>query len=286
MPPPVAKEEMDVRKAICHYSFHRRWRAENWTVDRLAEEVENLDVEGVDFHAGFLPPPSEAAGLIRSALDRHGRVLSGLSMSNNFNQDDPEALREQIETVKRWLTVAEEVSAPVSRIFGGHLSAEQRGDPAAAAQGRGRILDALGEVAREAETRGLVLALENHGGLPCTGQEQVEIIETVGSPALKATIDVGNYMQGGQEGHEGTQVAAAHAAYVHFKDFRKIPDESIPWGWKLEPATVGDGDVDLRACVQALRDAGYDGFVALEYEGLEEEATGVPRSVAFMNQVL
>lgn len=275
-----------MRKAICHYSFHRRWRDENWTVDRLAEEVKRLGVEGVDFHVGFLPPPSEAAELIRSALAAHGRVLSGLSMSNDFGQEDPEALREQIETVKRWLAVAADVSAPVSRIFGGDLSARQRADAAAAAAGRQRILDALGEVTREAETHGLVLALENHDGMPCTGQEQVEIIEAVGSPSLKATIDVGNYMQGGQDGHVGTEAAAAHAAYVHFKDYRKIPDESSPRGWKLESTTIGEGDVDFRACAQALRDADYDGFVALEYEGPEDEAVGVPRSVAFMNQVL
>jgi len=275
-----------MRKAICHYSFHRRWREENWTVDRLAKEVKRLDVEGVDFHAGFLPPPSEAVELIRSAVAKHGRVLSGLSMSNNFNQEDAGALREQIETVKGWLVVAAEVGAPIARIFGGHLTPEQRSDPVAAAAGRRRILDALGEVTREAETRGLILALENHGGLPCTGQEQVEIIEAVGSPSLKATIDVGNYMQCGQEGHVGTEAAAAHAAYVQVKDSRKIPDASSPGGWKIEPATIGEGDVDLRACVRVLRQAGYDGFVALEYEGLEDETTGVPRSVEFMNQVL
>ena len=275
-----------MRFAICHYSFHRRYVAEKWDVDRLAAEVKALDVEGVDYHVRFLGDPATAAAAIRKALTRNGRVLSGLSMSNDFNQADPEAFRTQVETVKTWLQVAAEVEAPVSRIFGGHIPADKRLDALTRAEGEQRILDALGEVVGQAEKLGVTLALENHGGLPCTGEEQVALIETINSPCLKATVDIGNYMQGGQEGHEGTAVAASVAGYVHVKDFRKTADEAMPWGWNIQPATIGEGDVDIPACFAALRAAGYDGFVALEYEGVEDEATGVPKSVAYVKQVL
>jgi sugar phosphate isomerase/epimerase len=114
----------------------------------------------------------------------------------------------------------------------------------------------------------------------------VEVIEAIGSANLRATIDVGNYMQCGQEGHVGTAVAAAHAGYVHFKDFRKVDDASVAWGWGIGPCTVGDGDVDHAACLRALRDARYEGAVAIEYEGTEDELTGVPRSVAFTRRVI
>ena len=83
----------------------------------------------------------------------------------------------------------------------------------------------------------------------------------------------------------GTQLAASYAEYVHLKDYRKIPDESTPWGWTVEGTVLGEGDVDLAACVAALREAGYDGFVALEYEGADDEITGVPRSVEVMNRL-
>ena len=97
---------------------------------------------------------------------------------------------------------------------------------------------------------------------------------------------MGNYLQGGQEGHVGTRVAAPYAAYVHFKDFKKIPDASSPFGARLEACGLGEGAVDHRACLDALRQAGYDGFVALEYEGAEDEKTAVPKSVAFMKKVM
>ena len=131
-----------------------------------------------------------------------------------------------------------------------------------------------------------MLALENHGGLPCTGEEQVQVIEAIGSKHLRATIDVGNYMQGGQEGHKGTAVAAKYATYIHFKDFKKIPDESSPAGWKPGACTVGKGDVDHAKCLQALKNAGYDGFIAIEYEGPEDESVGVPESTEFTKKII
>ncbi|HRU04509.1 MAG TPA: hypothetical protein P5137_01895 [Candidatus Brocadiia bacterium] len=37
---------------------------------------------------------------------------------------------------------------------------------------------------------------------------------------------------------------------------------------------------------RAVRDAGCNGFVALEYEGPEDDREGVPASVRFMNEVM
>ncbi|MBU0714019.1 MAG: sugar phosphate isomerase/epimerase [Verrucomicrobia bacterium] len=275
-----------MKPAICHYSLHRRWKAENWTLDRLMEEVKRLGLVNIDVHAGMLGAPDGAAARIKSALAKSGLTLSGFSMSNDFSSDKPEEFRAQVDTVKRWIQVAAQVCAPVSRIFGGNLSIQHRNDPVLRKQKYRQIMDGLGEVTREAEKHNLILALENHGGLPCTGEEQVEVIRAINSPSLKATIDVGNYMNGGQEGHIGSRLAAPYAAYVHFKDFIKVDDSKLPWGWNVTACGLGEGAVNHRACLEALRDAGYNGFVALEYEGVEDEQTGVPKSVAYMKRVM
>ncbi len=146
---------------------------------------------------------------------------------------------------------------------------------------------ALQEVVAEAEKLGVILALENHGGLPCTGEEQVRVIETISSPNLKATIDVGNYMQACQEGHEGSAAAAHLAAYIHFKDFRKIASpegSSLPWS--IEACTVGKGDVDHLKCLQAIYTTDYKGCIAIEYEGPDDEKIGVPESLAYTKEVI
>ncbi len=108
------------------------------------------------------------------------------------------------------------------------------------------------------------------------------MIETIGSPHLRATVDVGNYLLCGQAGHDGTAAAARHAAYVHLKDYRRGTGDS----GSLEACTPGEGDVDHARCLRALQSAGYRGFVALEYEGSGDERQGVRDGVAFMKKAM
>lgn len=274
-----------MRKSICHFSFHRLWKQNNWSIDTFAQEVKKLGVEGIDFHMGLVGDRPNVAKEILDALAKHGLTLSGLSFSNNFTMIDPAEIRTLIDRLKGWLRLGAEVRTPISRVFG-TLHRELNEDAKVYEAARQRVINALGELTQEAQKYGIVLALENHGGIPATGEEQVEIIKEINSPFLRATIDVANYMHFGREGHIETAKAAPYAAYVHFKDFKKVPDAKKPWGWTTQPCTVGDGDMDLKACYQALKKAGYNGFVALEYEGPEDETTGVPRSVQTLNAIM
>ncbi len=270
-----------MQTAICHYSYHRTWAGEKWDCLTLAETVKQLGVDGIDFHARLLGNPDDAVERVAGALEKTGLVLSGLSFSNNFNQEDPEEFQRQVDSIIEWIGIAAELKAPVSRIFGGHVA--DRGDKAALDKSFERIIEGLGAVVEAAEKNGVILALENHGGLPCSGEEQVKVIETIDSANLRATIDVGNYMQCDQEGHVGTSIAAPYAVYVHFKDFKLKPG---PGDTPLEPCTVGQGDVDHKRCLAALIEAGYKGFIALEYEGLDDERRGVKESTVFMKDLV
>jgi len=272
-----------MQTAICHYSFHRTCKEKNWTVDDVAAAVKRAGAEAVDFHVRLLPDAADVDRQILDAVAKHGLVLSGLSCSNHFGQKDEAASTEHVELVKGWLELAAKVEAPVSRIFGGaDLAFDKRDDPEEQAAARQRLLRDLEQVVPVAERLGVVLALENHGAFPALAEEQVSIIRSVDSPYLRATVDVGNYMQVGGVPHEEVAKAAPYAAYVHYKDFRKVPDDSKPVGYRCQGVTLGEGVVDLKACYQALKKAGYDGFIALEYEGQEDETTGVPRSIEAM----
>lgn len=275
-----------MNKAICHYSFHRRAKEEGWSLERFVSEVESFAIEGIDFHAKQVGPVETAASWITASF-RHSRLkLTSMSLSTNFNQPKKEDWDEQVANTRKWLDVAVAIKAPICRIFGGRIAKEDRSDAALRAAAWQRMLDGVAAVTREAKARNVVLALENHGGLPCSGQEQVDAIRAVNSPYLRATVDVGNYMNCGQEGVEGVRIAAPYCAYVHLKDFKKVPDATAPWGWTTAACALGEGAVDLAGCLEVLRLAGYTGFVALEYEGAEDERTAVPRCINVMNRLV
>lgn len=272
---------MALEPSVCHYSFHRLWAEENWDCEKLCAEVAAAGSAGVDFHATLTGNPADVPDKILTALSNSGLALSGVSLGNNFNQADSAEFAREMDTIKAWIDVAAAVKAPVSRIFGcGRVSSSER--PAAME----RVHRGMTEAAAYAADCGVILAVENHGGYPGTGEEQAELVEAIDSPHLRATIDVGNYMAHGQEGLDGTRAAASSAAYVHFKDFIKVPSTENPWQWDIQACTVGVGAVDLSGCLEALVDAGYDGWVALEYEGPGDERIGVFESIACMNRVM
>lgn len=71
------------------------------------------------------------------------------------------------------------------------------------------------------------------------------------------------------------------ASMVHLKDFYirapdRSPGEACP-GWLktaagnlLRGAILGQGDLDVREVVGLLKSSGYDGYVSIEFEGMEE----------------
>lgn len=272
--------------SICHYSYHRTFTSEKWSCKKLVEEIRKFGVQGIDFHAGLLTQagigPDKAAQEIILALKGSNLELSGLSMSNNYNQATEKEIDQQVNTVIAWLRVAAEIKSPACRIFGGHIP--DRNDKRELEKGFKNIYYGLEKTLKEAEKLGIILALENHGGLPCTGEEQVEVIKKFNSKNLQATIDVGNYMMGGQAAHAGSRIAAPYACYVHFKDFKK--SDPAKNGEKLVGCTLGEGLVNHEACLRSLKDAGYAGFVAIEYEGTDEERTGLKKSVDYTRKVI
>ena len=106
----------------------------------------------------------------------------------------------------------------------------------------------------EAERLGITIAIENvPRGFVETGDDVVHFIEEIGSPALGATIDVGN-ANVVEPPIVALERAKEHLALVHLVDndgrFDKLP--------------VGRGTIDFGAIANKLREIGYTGPSMLE----------------------
>lgn len=251
-----------MKRAICHYSFHRRWQRERWDVERLAREVKALGVDGYDIHASYLKSPRDAVEQAGRAVRQTGLTLAALSLANDFAEESADT------NLNDWIAAARDCGAPLVRIFGSRKKNSER-VRAAVESGIDRHLPM-------AESAGVVLAIENHGGYPATAQDQVALIRKFNSRFLRATVDIGNYLPAGQQPLDGVSIAAPVAAYVHVKDTR-----SRLFGLRRSACVLGRGDIDVRACLQMLKENRYEGILALEYEAAEAEETGVPACVKY-----
>ena len=89
-------------------------------------------------------------------------------------------------------------------------------------------------------------------------------------------------------------VAAPYAFHVHAKDFLFKPGNQIDpgdgWfksrgGHYLRGTIVGHGVVPVAQCAAMLKKAGYDGFLSLEFEGMEDNLTALKAGYAYLRRV-
>lgn len=147
-----------------------------------------------------------------------------------------------------------------------------------------RIAEGCRAVTEYAGTLGIETMIENHGTF-CQESSRVErVIEEVGDPNFGALIDIGNFLCADEAPEMAVGRLAPFVKHVHVKDFHfksgngfEPPDGFFKTrgGNFLRGAIVGHGCVPLIQCMRIIKDSGYDGFVSIEFEGIEDPAMGV-----------
>ena len=245
-----------------------------------AQGVELLDYFWRDREA-------EIPKVLRQVADA-GLELAVYSIGNDFFQPERGAWEKQLADAKIGVEVADRLGVRTLRVFSGNAKPGY-----AFEDGLAWIVEGLAALAAYAERYNVTLALENHGLMAGRSDQVRQVIDAVGSPALRANIDTGNFLLVGQNPTDAARDLAPLAALVHLKDFRRArPDETEHIykaldGTPFTGAVVGQGQVDLPAIVALLDAAGYDGWLSLEYEGGDDPLTvGVRQSLQAAQRLL
>lgn len=243
-------------------------------------EAKRLGVDGVELLDFFWKDRAAEMPAVEAALRETGLPVGVYSVSNNFASDDPTKREAEVQKIKDGVDSAVSFGAPTVRVFAGDVRPGLTLELVFA-----WIVAGLREAAEYAEYRGVTLALENHGSLAGRSHQVLEILDAVGSPALKANPDTGNFLLVHQPSHQAVAQLASRAGMVHFKDFKAVPDSYPDFaytsidGVKFAGQAIGEGEVDLPDCLLSLKAAGFDGWLNIEYEANEDPFTGVARSV-------
>lgn len=264
-----------MKTSITNYSFHREIGAGRMTVPSFMEEAKKLGFGAVELLSLWTNKPEQVKEAKKRADDL-GLKVCCYDVSNNFCVTGPD-LDAQVEDVRRGIDTAVELGAPVARVFSGNKIEGLKFETA-----RGMIIEGFYRVAPDAENAGITLAMENHGRLAGTSEQVLRIIKSVGSPALKSTFDTGNFTICDEDPIVAARNLAIQVAHVHVKDiaWEGVDEPSFVSneGKKLRPEVIGEGQIDFPKIFRILKNAGFNGYLSLEYEGVEVEPTGVSRS--------
>ena len=127
--------------------------------------------------------------------------------------------------------------------------------------------DGLRRLTEFAEGVGLNVIVENHGGISSNGAWLAEVIRTVDHPRCGTLPDFGNFNMGKEEG---------------WYDIYQGVEELMPFAKGVSAKTHNfddagnERDKDYLRLMRIVLDAGYRGYVGVEYEGNEKpEAEGI-----------
>ena len=133
-------------------------------------------------------------------------------------------------------------------------------------------IDAFRQIAPLTDRAGITLTIENYPGKNSAFVTAADFLEAkAGVPQLKLTYDDGN-AAGGEDPVISVDLCKNDIVHVHFKDWyiQDYPDEGFREmlnGKYFKPALIGQGDIPTLACLKALDNIGYDGYINIEYEG-------------------
>ena len=214
--------------------------------------------EGAELTSYYFPKEVSDAQLaeVRHYAHLRGMPISGTAVGNDFCHPDGPVRDQQIAHVKEWIRKAAILGAPHIRVFAGTAKGTSKDEA------KKRCIAALEECGEAAGKAGVFLGIENHGGIVAESADLVDIIRTVRSPWVGINLDTGNFHT--EDPYADLAAIAPWAVNVQYKAYIRRKGQSQ------------DDPRDDARVFKILRDAGYQGFVALEYELKERPQDRVP----------
>lgn len=249
-----------------------------WTLDQVADAARRYGYEGVELRLldGELIDSRLSIAdrdRVRKTFARAGLPIVAVDSSVRVAADpDPITARREIRAL---LELASEWESPVLRVFGGEWDSG-RSREQAIAQAREIIADA----GTEEVAAGVTIALETHDRFSSAALV-AEVLEGLPPPAA-ALWDVGHPYRVGDSPETVVRFLDGRIAHVHIKDCRRVSGADE---WRL--TLLGDGEVPVKACIDALGGAGYVGWLSVEWEKrwhpeLAEPEVALPQFAAIL----
>ena len=280
---------------VSSYSFSHYMKTTGCNYLDICDIAKEIGFDGIEFTdldtaISGCKDEIETAKQIREHCEKIGLEISAHTIGANFLCDDPEA---EAKRIMGKVDVAEALGAKVLRhdacwqpakLGGGYTWREAVET----------IAPYIRKVTEYAATKGIKTCTENHGRFIQDPERVEALIRKVNNPNYGWLVDMGNFICADCDSIQAVAIAAPYAFHVHAKDFLfKSGAEPIPGeGWfdsrggnHIRGTIVGHGVIPVAQCVGILKNAGYDGYLSLEFEGLEDNMIALKYGYAYLRKL-
>ena len=261
----AASKKSRLRTAICAYSYRDPLGKKTMTYRDIVDIAVDTGVDGLDLTVYWFPSTGKDFLL---PLKRHaftnGVEIYSISVRSDMCRPTAEERAKEFASLKNWIDVAATLGAGHIRVFGGAVPKGRTEDEASE-----WVVETLGMSAMYAATEGVILGLENHGGITARADTIKKIVTKVNSPWVGVNVDTGNFES---DAYSQLTTIIPYAVNVQVKTEIRVEKG------KNEPS-------DWDRVAKMLVESGYKGYLALEYEAREDPIKAMPGLLAKLNAV-
>jgi sugar phosphate isomerase/epimerase len=228
------------------------------TYEDLIRVAVETGTDGIDMTVYWLPSTSDdyLLGLRRLAYRNRVEIYS-IGTRVQLAQPTADLREAQLVELRKWLDVGQKVGATHVRVFGGAKPAG-----ATLEQAIGFAAETLKRGAEYGGARGMILGVEDDGGITDFAKETIEIVTRADSPWAGMNLDIGNFRPPNVYGQ--IEMSIPYAVSTHVKTEVALDD-----GKTRAPA-------DWDRVFTMFGAHGFRGYMGLEYEAASDPTTAVP----------
>lgn len=288
--PAWAEEEAKFRISLAQYSLHRRLLRKDGAdpLDPLdfAKVARSFGFEAVEYSNLTWLETFEEKGMPwigEMAKRAEGEGIDGLLVmvdgQEPLGSGDPDRRTESIEGHARYFEVAHALGCDTIRVDPKHTGADRE-------EALKLLADGVRALCERADEEEIDVLIENEAGYGADPDWLVELAGKVDHPRFGLLPDFGNFWIDRAAGEkadpvEGTRKMMPHARAVSAKSYGFEGDSRVSREVKEERETVLDYD----QLIPAVLEAGYSGYIGIEYEGAYPEMEGIRQTLEVLQEL-
>ncbi|MEZ4896302.1 MAG: TIM barrel protein [Saprospiraceae bacterium] len=277
------EEDMFFKISLAEWSFHKALFAKEMDhLDFAKVARQQYDIGGLEYVNQFFKDKAKDMDYLKEMKMRaEGEGVRSLLImcdgEGGLGDTNDDKRKMAVENHYKWVEAAKYLGCHSIRVNAyGEGTAEEVASAA---------IDGLGSLASFAKDYDLNVIVENHGGYSSNGKWLTGVMKQIGMSNCGTLPDFGNFcLKGTYEN--------GHMKCEEMYDRYEGVSEMMPFAKAVSAKTHAfdsmgnETETDYLRMMKIVKDAGYKGFVGIEYEGNDlSEADGVAASKALLMKV-
>jgi sugar phosphate isomerase/epimerase len=263
-------------------SFGRAFAEKKLTLLDFPELCDRHGLDAIELNDFYLKGDWNLIREIKRRAVKYGLGVCAVAVENNYYRATEAEIEREQDHIAAYLDVAYFLGAPILRVdtcpYGKDYPDRIIPRGVTHEMAFDRAVATFRKVVPEAAEKGIVLALENHGGISRTSADQLKIIHAVNSEWLRINLDTGNYhadpvnaLHPFENVLEAIPRVAPFLAFCHAKIWDVTDDLHEP-------------TLDYERIFKLFTEHKYCGPVSIEYQGKKDALDMLPRCVLMLKR--